>query len=544
MVNTNTNRFPLYQKNPWFLWDFLISLLFVSALCFFFEPYWNTNDDVAMSMVAHGYGFAAVSSPTIVFSNVLWGHLVRSIPQINGVLGYSIVTLGTLVGISTAILFVLRQLGIGLLLSLFILLFILVRPVLLPQFTINAGLLAVAAIACWSLYEQQEKKYALLAGCMLAFCSYLVRNHEFLLIILIASPFLPWSKLLKDRAAQAAAIVLIIAISIATFIDYQAYQGSEWQAFTALDPARAPFTDFRADIQLNQHPEILSRHGYSTNDINLITEWFFVDPAIANPTALNAMLTELGPLAAQPNSLVNGWEGIQALAHPVLLPSVVAAILLLFILPSRKLFITWVLCLMTLFTLGLLGRPGVLRVYIPVLALMLIAPFLEHSAQHIHKRLSWHLAQAVIIVAAIVNTLQIFSDSRATQQYSEAIRKNLSGFPNDTVVAWGLVFPYENVYPVLKQSESAMKYQHYSLGTDILAPFSRAFLEEKNGTGMIARLISKDGVPIIADAPLFNLLATYCKEHFDGDLEELANQQYGHINLSWRRCNTQKTQSE
>jgi len=532
----------MYQKSPWFLWDFLISLLFVSALCFFFEPYWNTNDDVGMSMAAHGYGFAAVSSPTLVFSNVLWGYLVRAVPQINGVLGYSIVTLGTLVGISTAILFVLRQLGVGWLISLFVILFLLVRPVLFPQFTINAGLLAVAAIACWSLYEQQENKYALSAGCVLAFCSYLVRHHEFLLLILIASPFLPWSKLLKDRTAQAAAIGLLLAISIATFIDYQAYQGSEWQAFNALDPARVPFTDFRADIQLNQHPEILSRYGYSTNDINLIKEWFFVDPALANPAALNAMLTELGPLAAQPNSLDNGWDGIKALAHPVLLPGVLAAIFLLFILPNRKLFITWGLCLMALFALGMLGRPGVLRVYIPVLALMLIAPFLEHHTRHINKRLSWQLAQVVTIIAAIFNTLQVFTDSRATQRYSEAIRENLKGFPDHTVVAWGLVFPYENVYPVLKQSESAMKYQHYSLGTDILAPFSRAFLEEKNDTGMIARLISKEGVPIIADKPLFDLLAIYCKEHFDGNLEALSSQQYGHITLSWQRCNTQKTQ--
>ena len=538
----NANRFPLSQKNSRFLWDFLISLIFVSTLCFFFEPYWNTNDDVGMSMVAHGYGFAAVSSPTLVFSNVVWGYLVRAIPQINGILGYSIITLGTLVGIGTAILFVLRQFGIGWLVSLFVILFLLVRPVLFPQFTINAGLLAVAAIACWSLYEQQENKYALSAGCVLAFCSYLVRNHEFLLIILIALPFLPWSKLLKDRTAQAAAIGLLLAISIATFIDYQAYQGSEWQAFNALDPARVPFTDFRANIQLNMHPEILSRHGYSTNDINLIHAWFFVDPAIANPTALNAMLAELGPLAAQPNSLNNGWEGIQALAHPVLLPSVLTAILLFFILPSRKLFITWVLCLMALFALGMLGRPGVLRVYIPVLALMLIAPFLEHNTNHINKRLSWYFAQVVIVVAAIFNTIQVFSDSKAAQLYSESIRENLSGFPDHTVVAWGVAFPYENVYPVLKQPESAMKYQHYSLGTDTLAPFSRAFLEEKNGTGMIARLISKEGVPIIADKPLFDLLAIYCKEHFDGDLEELVSQQYGHIHLSWRRCNTQKSQ--
>ena len=38
-------------------------------------------------MIAHGYGIATVGSANILFSNVLWGHLVQLIPEINGVLG-------------------------------------------------------------------------------------------------------------------------------------------------------------------------------------------------------------------------------------------------------------------------------------------------------------------------------------------------------------------------------------------------------------------------------------------------------------------------
>ena len=44
------------------------------ALYVAFEPLWETNDDVAMSMAAHGYGLAAYSSPHLIFSNVVWGH--------------------------------------------------------------------------------------------------------------------------------------------------------------------------------------------------------------------------------------------------------------------------------------------------------------------------------------------------------------------------------------------------------------------------------------------------------------------------------------
>lgn len=72
------------QETSRFVWDFFVAMVFVFILCIFFEPRWVTNDDVGMSMVAHGYGIAAVDMPNLVFSNVIWGYLVRVIPQING----------------------------------------------------------------------------------------------------------------------------------------------------------------------------------------------------------------------------------------------------------------------------------------------------------------------------------------------------------------------------------------------------------------------------------------------------------------------------
>ena len=65
--------------------SFAVSATFVVLLCFLFELRWETNDDIAMSMVAHGYGIASIGSPNIVFSNVVWGYLVRLLPEINGI---------------------------------------------------------------------------------------------------------------------------------------------------------------------------------------------------------------------------------------------------------------------------------------------------------------------------------------------------------------------------------------------------------------------------------------------------------------------------
>ena len=50
-----------------FLWVATLIVL----LCLAFDPRWESNDDVAMSKVAHGYGLAAYGSSHLIFSNVL-----------------------------------------------------------------------------------------------------------------------------------------------------------------------------------------------------------------------------------------------------------------------------------------------------------------------------------------------------------------------------------------------------------------------------------------------------------------------------------------
>lgn len=507
-------------------------VIFLFSLCLFFEPRWETNDDVAMSMMAHGYGVAAFGSANILFSNVLWGYLVRAIPEINGVLGYSIATLNVLVIVGTVVVYGLLRLGMGYVACLSALALILVRPVLFPQFTINSGLLLIGAVICWHLYARQNDWRTLVIGCLLAFCSYLVRSQEFLLVLIVALPLLPWRTLLMRRAAKIAFFVLIFAIAVSAVIDRQAYQGDEWKSFNALNPARAPFTDLGASELLKQRPDILERHGYSINDIDLIASWFFVDSHIANPQALQAMLTELGHLPSQGNALTNAWIGVQTLWHPVLLTPVLAALLLALFRPSWQVAASWGLCITAVFVLGLLGRPGILRVYVPLVCLLLVSPFLSGQVAGWRNRLS----VGVLLVAAVVNAAHVFSESKISQIAAEQVRKEVATFPNFPVVIWAATFPYEAVYPVLRASSTVMSFKHYGLGTSTLAPFTVAYVEQKAGRGMTDQLVKETGVPIMAGTAYFKMLEIYCIEHLHGQLKELSTKQYGAIEVSQRRC--------
>jgi hypothetical protein len=144
--------------------------------------------------------------------------------------------------------------------------------------------------------------------------------------------------------------------------------------------------------------------------------------------------------------------------------------------------------------------------------------------------------QGVIVVVALFNATAVFSESRAAKLVSQQIREELQGFPDATVVVWGSAFPFEAAYPVLEQKENAVMYKLYGLGVFTFAPFSVAHAEEMAGRGLVSRLVSENGIPIMGADNLFGFLSTYCEEHWSGVLIELASQEYGLRHVSWRRC--------
>lgn len=514
---------------------------FVFVLCLLFAPKWDTNDDVAMSMVAHGYGIAAIGSPNLIFSNVFWGYVVRSIPEVNGVLGYSLATLAVLVIVGVVIGYGLLALGFGIVTASAVLILLLTRPILFPQFTINAGLLMLSAIICLHLFARSADKRALWIGCLLAYLSYLVRSHEFLLVLLIALPLLPWRTIRFERAPKIAIAALIFAIGIASVIDQKAYQGSDWNAFNALNHARALFTDFGAGSLLKQRADILESRHFSVNDIDLISNWFFVDPNIADPGNLNAMLYELVSLPKNAISLDNALLGVKALWHPKLLPIFLAALFLFALRPSWRVAGVFGLTIAAVFTLGMLGRPGTLRVVVPVVCVLLIAPLLVHgsglSVQGIWRH---RMMRAIILIAVAFNFYLVFPESNSARTASQATRESLHDFPSGPVVIWGGTFPFEEVYPVLSASGLANHYRLYGLGVFTLAPFSTAVYEVNKGRGMIKMLLSDSGIPAVIHQMHLDMLENYCKERQASTLLKEFSHQYGAFKIVNVRCDRAK----
>jgi hypothetical protein len=522
----------------WVAWPISVGLVFL--LCSISSPIFETNDDVHLSMIAHGYGIANSGSPLLVYSNILWGYFIRLVPQIWGVPGYSLITLGIVVVVGAVVFRSVLATGIGIAGAIAVLTLVIARAVLIPQYTTNAGLLMVAAIACWHRFDKQgsDGRLALCAACVLAYCSFLVRAQEFLLVLGVALPLLPWRSLYLRRDAKVALILLALAIGASSMLDHFAYRGAEWAQFNRFNAVRIPYNDFGAGDHLKRRPEILRRYGYTANDIDLISDWFFEDPKIADPAKLRSMLHELGPLALQAGSLEKGWEGISELgSSDKLLPIVLAAALLAVMRPRWRVFAVWALCLAGLFTLGLLGRPGVTRVYIPLIGLLLLAPFLDDAGVPLNwtKVRRW-TAIGVVLVAAFFNAQTVLGNSRGLQRWSEDVRAGLGHFPSDGVVVWGGNFPYEAVYPVLGSSPSFRDLRLYLLDDFTLAPYSLATAERKTGHGFLDELVDERGVPVVVNDYGATLLEIYCRDNLRGIFDVLVNRDYGQVSITTFRC--------
>jgi hypothetical protein len=411
-----------------------------------------------------------------------------------------------------------------------------VRPTLFPQFTVNAGLLTVAAVIGWQVHARFGGGGSLVAACLLAFFGFLVRDKEFLLVLGMALPFLPWRALRKQRQMQIAFLLLGVAIASAAVFDYWSYQGPEWQQFQELNPARSPYGDFLnfgAGDYLKQRPEIMAHHGYSQNDIDLMVNYFSVDPRIADAKSLNAMLTELGPLPMQEGGVRSGFAALKALFSPELLPLLLSALLLLVLAPRRPVVLAWLLCLAALFAMGIMGRPGVLRVYVPLVSLLLVAPLA--FGKYGEGARQW--VAALTLAAACAGSAYLFMPSSLVfKQWTQQVQRDIRGLPSGAIVSWANSFPFVFAFPVLANDLNTRNIRLYGLDSFTQAPFSVASAEQMAGRGMIERLQTATGIPIIASPKRLEMLRIYCREHLHGQLRGVITHQTSWLVVQQVRC--------
>lgn len=488
-----------------------IAIGWMILLCATFDPKWETNDDVAMSMVAHGYGIADHGSDHLFFSNVLWGFIVRSLPSIDGILGYSIATLLSLALASAATAYFLLRLGVRPIVATLALTIVFMRPILIPQFTETAGLLGISAVLGVQAFCCRGSVYDLVAASCLAFLAYLIRDLELALVIALALPLLPWRKLAASRSVRLTGALLLICIAGAAIADARAYSSPEWQVFRQQNLARAPLTDFGAARFILERPGLMQRHGLSANDVRLVSNWFFVDPKLSNPELLRSLVSEIPAQTIVERNLASSLATLVSVPRtPVLLVLTYVGIVLLMILLRPRLFAVWALFFAAIFALTVVGRPPPARVCFPLLALLIMAAVAMQSRLPRWRRLT---LAAALLAGAVYNAWDLVHEVKASDRAIALARLQKFNSPGPTFV-WGDALPFEAVFPVFTRAGDVHSTRIYAFGVLTLAPFSVPTAEEAAHRGFLERLRTGAGISLIAASYQQSLLNTYCMEHF------------------------------
>lgn len=507
----------------------VVVALYISV--YFITPYWMTNDDVGMSMRAHGYGAFGRGAANLIFSNVLWGYISRACPSVAGLLGYSLSTYALLSLSAALCCWSLIRLGGGFFTAFSLVFFSYFFAFVTPQFTMTSGLTAVAAALSLKCYCDTKKIYDLILFVVLSVLSYLVRWNEFLFVAVISVPLLFQTSILKDRAFWLATLALIAVFSLAKSLDKKAYNGGEWEYFINFNEARVPFTDYGLADRLSG-TDVARRYGYSDNDLALLKMWFFVDKNIAAPHLLWNLKREAAIEGSGLQMQQGVRRGIESVVNAFDFASkcwVVFLVLPLLVFSlSKRLLSAVVIFAALLFLLGYIGRPASVRVFYPGLILLLLFSF-YFGLDKFKSSPKERLFAGLLVLFTVFWVCDVAANQKNRGELSQLYRMDFFDFSESMsdrlLVTWGSYFPYELVYPPLDRTAYLKEMEFYSLGSSALAPTSKAYgFELNDDTKFLTRLLSPGGIDFVGalgdEIPGGGVpLSIYCSERYSGELE-------------------------
>ena len=503
-------------SRPWVVSSVFV-LLLATVAWIAVKPRWETNDDPGMMMLAHGVGLAAEPTPNIVYSNVLWGHLVQAMPSLGHATGYATATAACLLVAAWSLMFALNIRlagGTGPLIAVLLCVICLIRAFTVWQFTVTAGLVMVSgvAVALVALREPSAaRRLTLLSvACLLAMLSSLIRLEAAALVVLVAFPlFVSREYLRRPETLMAGGIVL--SFVLATYLYSRAtYGGEEWDTFRAFEPVRWAITDFQAGAQLRAAPEVMARHGVFPDELALLERWGFLSPELTDPMRWAPALDELGATEYREGAWAGARAGLQALARPGLLWLAACAVCLALMRPSWRILVCWAIFVGTICLLGVLGRPGVERVYVAPLVTLAISPLFSPLGGVKDESPRWRAMGSVLLLAliAILYVPDMLTRARANDASFRAYARAIASVGDEDIVAWGFRFPYQLAYPPLGPIPS-MDTKHLALGGFTYVPYAYTATEERAGRGVLDRMRSPEGVLVAADDFELNLLNRY-----------------------------------
>lgn len=520
-----------------FLWSFGLVTICYGA----FNPAFQTNDDVVMAMRVHGFGQFVTPTPYIVYSNILWGLLLYTLPSIAGYLAYAWMTMFIMACCSWGITYFLIRAAIPPLFAVLLSTLVVINPVLHPQFTVTAGYCAVVSVLAVHRYLNHPSRWLLAVVILGAIGAILIRVVMLPLVFIVAIPFFEKPVLSTvTRPPLRTVVVGIVAFGLFSLVaNWWAYQQSPDMAlFHEQYRLYQPLFNNSAGQFFRQNPTILSSSGYSLNDIYLMSQRFFVPGSLTDPITLRTLMEQYSVWGISSTTLK------ALLARNV---SIYTTQSIAIILSSIAIGMLWQRNTKSLYALGLLaltsmvitftGRIVFGRVVYSMVVVILILLIVHFDAKA-WKNLAVTITCGLwLLVALALQAQSSFQSATASAKRSAALIDDLQRMPTQSIVVWGAnPFNYSALYPLHAMRTDAAPLDMHTLALATIQPQSVPYAQRTQGFDFNTALRSEGGV-LISYLPLYRKrINIYCNEHFGMKLHEELYWKGKQIEIQRIRC--------
>jgi hypothetical protein len=506
-----------------------------------FNPGFQTNDDVVMAMRVHGFGQFVAPTPYIVYSNILWGLLLYILPSIAGYLAYAWMTVLILACCSWGITYFIVRSAIPLLFAVLLSTFVLINPLLHPQFTVTAGLCAVVSVLAVKRYLDCPSRWLLAVIVLGAIGAILIRVIMLPLVFVVAVPFIVKSyHSILSRTPLRSVVIGIVSFGFFSLVaNWWAYQQSpEMALFHEQYRLYQPLFNNGAGQFFKQHATILSSSGYSPNDIYLMAQRFFVPGSLTDTIQLRRLMEQYSVWGISSTTL-RGLLVRNFSIYTTQFFAVILSIIIVGMLWQRNAKTLYALGLLALVTvvISVTGRIFFARVIFSMLVVILLLMIVHFDAKPWKNIAVTITCSLWLLVALTLQANSSFQSDSSFSKRSAALIDDLQKMPTQSIVVWGaLPFSYNHLYPLRAMRADVAPLEMHTLALATIQPQSVAYEQRMQGFDFNTVLRSDEGV-LISYFPFYrNRIKLYCHEHFGMKLQEDFFWKGKIINIQRIRC--------
>ena len=487
------------SKNDLFL-SFIFILCLYFSLNFLYTVCFENIDDILISMRIHGYGIAKYPTDFLSASNTFISHISRLFPTVLGIPGYIIFTAVLLFTSCWMIFYCLLRMNVPLIISIFTSILICLRPILLPQFTVTAGLLALNGILFLCLYRKYNDCLFLLFAGLFACLSFLLRSQQFFFVLLLSLPLFLSKKIWFDGRFRAFILFTIIVCSVLGAMNYRVKNSPDIKKFSEFHYSMIPIFDYGYTHRLISRQDILEKYGYSVNDVQLLGSFFYVTDKYTDTKTITKMINELGPISERV-VIEEGLAALRAFSDPSVLPLVSLGLILFILLPlSGRQRLTIIACYLLIsvafFFIGSIGRPGKLRIYFPVAVMILLLPLMLAYFDKLKSFKRLLVISILSFICCIFTVIHMHGIATRNALWSREVQQDIKILPvNEPIFSWGGNFPYNAAYPVFEKWQKFPKIDIRQFGGYTSAPFDKA--TSVPGSGFLDLMRKQNGVLVV-----------------------------------------------